>query len=223
MGCMEMSTTVYTGASATPDTGQLKGTKSEWNNIQNVRGWGNFISKRRGIQTGVTSAYGTLGIFDLKNDGDPLSQNKILVVNTNGDFVLYDYSELVVVFDFLFSQNVPLGLQSQNGTWFSMAPNNAGQLVVTVISAPINTISSNLIVLNYQFFGFQMASNVYRVRVDSIQQALTTQSYSQTGGTVVYQTIQAFNYGFGVIFQDQALNNWMLSIQNSGSLTLTIV
>lgn len=218
-----MSNTVFTGASTNPDSGSLKNEIGEYNGLQNIRGWGGFIAKRRGIQSSVELSSGILGIFDLYNDGDPLSPNKILVVDTNGDFVLYDYSELITIFDYLFSNGIKLGLQSPDLNWWSVIPNDSGELVATVISTPISTISSDLQVTQDQLFGFQMSSNVYRLSVDPTLGELKITSYNTTSGTIDYTQSQNFVTGVGPVFQTSDLNHFRLTINNSGELVLTVL
>lgn len=217
-----MSNTVFTGAASNPDSGSLKNTSSEYNGIQNIRGWGNFIAKRRGIQNSAIIDSGIMGMFDLYNDGNPLSPNKIMVVTANGDFILFDYNELVIFFDYLFSPGIKLVLQSPDGNWWSVAPDEDGILTTTVVSTPSNILTEDLIIENNQFFGFQMSLSIYRLNVTTSGELQIT-SFATTGGTVVYNQNQPFQNGVGPIFEDAAFAHWRLEIGNDGSLTATTV
>lgn len=218
-----MANTLYTGANLESDVGHLKGDPRAWDNLQNIRGWGNFIAKRQGIQNSVSSSYGTMGIFDLRNDGDPLSPDKILVVNTNGDFVLYDFSEFVVVFDFMFNTGINLNLQAPNNTWFSVRPDEDGEITTTFIAAPVTTISSDLLILQDEYFGFQMTSNTYRLNVNGTTGELQVSSYGPSTATTAYSSNQSFVKTVGPVFQDEFLQRWRLSVSNIGELTLTAI
>lgn len=219
-----MSNTVYSESSLSPDLGLLKRSKGEYGNLQNFRGWGKKIAKRRGIQFSQSQESGIMGIFDLRNDGDPLSPDKILVVNGDGEFVLYQYSEFITVFNFLFATGFKLVLQSPDLTWWSVAPNTTTGIPESiVISTPVSTISTDLEVSQSQYFGFQNTSNIYRFTVDSGTGSLQVTSFAYTTGTVVYSQNQAFVNGVGPVFQDETLSRWRLQINNSGALITTSI
>lgn len=219
VGGFTMPTEVKQKFQIAPDTGSLKQTNGEYSNIQNIRGWGGLGSKRRGVQFSAAIGGGVMGMFDLFNDGDPTSPNKILVVGGDGIFYLFDYTEFVTVFDFMFDIGVKLGLQSPDLNWWSIFPDSTtGILSATVISAPINTISSDLFITQNQHYGFRNSTNIWRLKVSSSFGNLQTSSFALTQSTVLYSSIQAFVNGFGPVFQDESLNNWRMTIDNSGIL-----
>lgn len=202
-----------------PDTGELKHSDGEFSNLQNIRGWGKLGSKRRGIQFSTSLSGGVMGMFDLQIDGDPTSPNKILVVCTDGNFYLYDYSEFITVFDFMFDTGFYLLLQAPDLTWWRVSINaTTGIPNITGVVAPINTITQDQFIPQSQIYGFKNSSNAWRIFVGSAGN-IKTQSYATPASTVLYTSNQAFETGFGPVFQDSTfLNNWRIKVANGGIL-----
>ncbi len=225
-----MSKTVLTNFAAVPDVGELKREKGEYANLQNVRGWGGFGAKRRGVQNFPRALdSGIMGMFDLKIDGEPLSPDKILVVTQGGDYVLYDFTELISVFDFLFDAGVALYLQSPNLGWWDITPTtgDAGGLINPLgVAAPSSSISADLSVDVNQLFGFEDSTGIWRMYVDTsnpVVPSLSTKRYSTASSITGYTSTVAFATGVGPCFQTTDLQRWRLTIDNSGILTLTSI
>ncbi len=90
-----MSDAILTGFSLKPDLGRLKTQVGEYYGLQNIQGRGKAGKKRRGVKPKASFTSGVMGIFDLYNDGDPLSLNKFLVITQGGTFTLYTTTDLV--------------------------------------------------------------------------------------------------------------------------------
>lgn len=212
------------GATLAPDVGNLKKLPGEYDNLQNVRGWGMRIAQRRGIGVGVTISSGVMGLFDLQNDGDPLSPDKIAVITYDGRLILYDFSELTTAFDFLFSTGITLILQSSDDNWWECTVDSTtGLITTTAIAAPATTISEDLDVRQDQFFGFNDSTGAWRVQVDAGTGTLSTRRYGTTTGIEVYSSNQAFVKTVGPVFQDSQLVRWRMGIGNDGLITTTAI
>lgn len=85
---------VQAGAQLSTDTGELKGAETGFDFLQNVSGFGSHIAKRKAVTHKVTVPSGIMGIFDLLNDGDPKSPDKILVIGAAGIWYTYNWSEI---------------------------------------------------------------------------------------------------------------------------------
>ena len=203
--------------------GLLKRAPGEWQVLQNLRGWGDRIKRRQGTRTSVTLDTGIMGIFDLAVDGDPLSPEKILVIGFDGTFNLYDFSELVSIFDYLFSTSTLLYLQSPDLNWWDVTPDSGtGIISPEVVAAPGTTITSDLNVFQNQLFGFLDSTGVWAISVGT-QGSPVTSRYGLASGETLYTSTQAFESGFGPVFQDNLLTRWKLGINNAGALTTEVV
>ena len=212
-----------TGASASPDTGLLKKEAGEYTFLQNIRGWGGRTAKRTGVQFSA-SVTNVMGIFDLQNDGDPTSLDKILVVDGDGDLVLYDYSELVTIFDYLFSTGITLSLQSSDLNWWDITPNTTtGVISPTVVTAPASTRSTDLSISQSQTFGFIDSTGIWRLQVDSLDGTVYTTRYATATSTNSFTTNLGFATGVGPVFQDELLTRWRLTVSTAGQLTATAI
>lgn len=207
---------ILKGFTQSPDTGLLKNGINEYENLQNIRGWGDLGSKRRGVQTRVTLDTGIMGMFDLKIDSDPTSPDKIAVFTNGGDLVLYNYSELISSFDFMFETGITLALQSPDLNWWKLDVSSTFPLGTTGIVAPSTTISQDLNISQNELFGFQDATGVTRVFIDD--KIIETKRYNLSTPVVSYSTVQAYTNGFGPVFQDSLLQNWRLVVDNTGAL-----
>jgi hypothetical protein len=209
---------------SSPDMGDLKREPGEYQGLQNVRGWGGLGSKRRGVQSSVTLDYGVMGIFDLQNDGDPTSLDKIIVVDNNGDITSYDFSELTTIFDYLFDTSVQLAIQSPDLNWWDITPNTTTGIVTpTVIATPSSTISTSLELSQNETLGFLDSTGVWRLSISGNSGTITTQRYGLASSATTYTTIQAFTNGNEPIFTDQFLTRWKMSIDNSGLISTTAI
>jgi hypothetical protein len=216
-----MSKTILHDFSAKPDQGNLKRQAGEYAFMQNVRGWGQRGKKRQGVQTRATLEFGVMGIFDIKVDGDPLSPDKILVYDNNGSIILYDWSELISIFDFLFDTGSELDLQSPDLNWWKVAVDVSGAITVTGIAAPGTTISSDLFVAQNALFGFKFSTTISRLYIQA--GTIKTGIFGPSTPVTSYTTAQSFETGFGPVFQDGNLDNFRLSVDNTGSLNSTQV
>lgn len=211
-----MSKTVLTKFRALPDQGNLKRQAGEYAFTQNVRGWGNRGAKRTGIQTRVTLDAGVMGIFDLKIDGEALSPDKIMVYDYNGDIILYDYSELISIFDFLFSSGSALYLQSPNLNWWSISVTANSSIMETQVAAPVTTISEDLQIAQNEIFGFNNTTVFNSIYISSGN--IKTKIYGLSTPVTNYTTTQAFVNGVGPVFEDSNLNRFRLIVANGGIL-----
>lgn len=211
-----MSKTILTEFKAVPDQGNLKRLPGEYAFTQNARGWGKRGKKRAGVQTRVTLAYGIMGIFDVKVDGDPLSPDKIMVYDNNGTITFYEFSELTSIFDFLFDTGSSLNLQSPNLNWYNITVTAGGILGTTQIAAPGTTISSDLRIDQNQLLGFNKTTTFVRLYIEA--NFVKTKQYNLSTPITSYTTAQAFTTGFGPVFQDANLLNFRLTVNNSGAI-----
>lgn len=224
-----MSKKVLTGFATVPDTGSIKSEPGEYESLQNYRGWGKFGAKRQGVQTCFTQAFGVMGMFDLKNDGDPTSMDKILIVDANGSITLYDFTDFIIAFDYEIdtTNGGHLVLQSPDLNWWQLEPNTSGVLQITGSSAPGTTISTNLRILQNQYFGFLDNNNLWGMYVDAggVTPLLKTKQYSKSLVPVTkYTTIQGFTTGFGPVLQDTLGQQWWrIGISNAGAITYTSI
>ncbi len=221
---------ILSGAAAVPSLGLTKTQDDEYSALQNVRGYARFASKRKGVQGMVTCAYSVLGIFDLKIDGDAYSPDKILVYLRDGSISLYDPTELMVLFEWLFDSTIPLYLQSPNLDWWDVTPAAlTGFVPCNGVSAPASSLSADLFIPGNALFGFVASSTkIYRMFVDDQTNpgvpSLATREYGIASAVTSYSSTQAFATGFGPVFQNAAsLKNYRLNIGNGGVIQLTQV
>lgn len=216
-----MPSNIMTDAFLTPDVGLLKGTDSEWDNLQNLRGWGKRIARRRGVRQSLSFDSGVMGIHDLLVDDDPTSLDRVLITLNDGSIVFVTNDEIFVAFTYLFNGGT-LALQSPDNNWWNITPDSNGLINPTVIATPSSTISTDLNLGFNDTFGFLSSTVIYRLAVDTqgIPNILT---YGLATGENEYTTIQAFTKTCGPVFTAQDLTRWRLTIDNAGSLTTTSI
>jgi hypothetical protein len=206
------------------DMGDLKRTEGEYQWLQNVRGWGGLGSKRRGVESSVIIDSGIMGIFDMRNDGDPTSLDRILVTTHDGDIISYDFSELVTIFDYLFAASIQLAIQSPDLNYWDITPNSStGIISPTVIATPSSPSSTQLVLGQNDLFGFLDSTGVWRMYVSGNLGNITTKRYGLASSATTYSTIQAFTNGNEPVFTDNFNTRWQISINNSGILSTTAI
>lgn len=213
------------GFSTGSNVGLTKTRDDEYSNLQNVRGNFLFGSKRRGVQGMVTLSYAILGIFDLKIDGDASSPDKIAVYDGSGSIVIYNPTELIVLFEFLFASSIYLNLQSPNLDWWEVYPDaTTGILQCNGIAAPATTISSDTFIPVNALYGFTASSTkIWRLFVDLqniSNPAISVREYGPSSAVTTYSSVQAYTTGSGPVFQDNLLRNHRLRVANGGFLEL---
>lgn len=211
--------------------GKLKTDDGQYSVLQNVRGWGGLGSKRRGVRTSARMSSGIMGIFDLKSEGDAATLDKILVVTANGDLNLFDYSELITVFDYLIEDGAGLVLQSANLSWWDIDPASGNGVIRTEgVAAPSSPRSTDLNIQQGQLFGFADSSGIWRRFVfeqvgisGSKIGFLRGRRYALHEATTSYSSDLAFSTGVGPVFQTAELQRWRWTISNSGISRLTSI
>lgn len=216
-----MPTKIIEQAFLTPDSGLLKGKPSEWQNIQNFRGWGNRITRRRGVRNSQIFSSGVMGIHDLLVDDDPTSLDRVLITLNDGSLVFLSNDEIFASFTYLYTTGT-LALQSPDLNWWNITPSSSGVIAPIVIATPSTTISSDLSINNNQLFGFQSSTVIYALYVNTIGTA-EIKTYTLTGSENIVTTQQAFISGVGPVFQDTDLNRWRIQINNAGELVTTAI
>lgn len=215
------------GFSSKPYTGLTKTDDHEYSVLQNVSGFGGFGAKRRGIQGMATLSSGILGIFDLKVDGDADSPDRFMVYLYNGTVVIYEPSELTVLFEYLFESTITINLQAPNLTCYSLIPDTSdGTLILTEIATPGTLTSSDLFVSATDLLGFVAStSKIYRLMINTsiTPPALAVREYGTASSVTSYSTALSFAAGYGPIFQSNDLINYRLGVNNSAELILTEV
>jgi len=211
---------ILQGFSNLTDVGLLKLRDNEYPVLQNIRGF--TRAKRNGILSKAVLTSGIMGVFDLKVEGDPYSPDKILIVTRNGEFVVYEFSEISTVFDYLFATGITLNLQSPDSNWWSVAPDaSTGILIKTGISAPSTTRSTDLFIGAGQLLGFIDASGVWRIYVQDGN--IRKSRYATSTATTNYSSALSFVTGVGPVFEDTDLERWRITINNSGNLITTSI
>jgi hypothetical protein len=217
--------TLLTGFTAVSNVGLTKTKDSEYSNLQNVRGNFKFGSKRRGVQGMVTLSNAVLGIFDLKIDGDADSPDKIAVYDGAGNIILYDPTELTVLFEWLFASTVYLNLQSPDLNWWEVYPDaTTGILKCNGVAAPASTTSTDLFIPNNALYGFVASTTkIYRVYVsiENINQPrVAVKQYGNSSAVTTYTSVVGYTTGSGPVFQDNLLRNHRLRVLNGGFLNI---
>ncbi len=210
------------------DTGSLDLKPGEYESLQNIRGYGGLGTKRQGVQPRLTLSYGVMGMCDLKVDGDPTSPDRILVVDANGSFILYDYSEFLASFAYLFATGIKLNLQSPDLNWWALTVNSStGAINVTGIAAPTGALSADQSIRQDELYGFAFATGIWRLSVVATglgTPSIQTREYALSSATTTYSTAVSFNTGYGPVFQDDTgTQRWRLSIANGGATQITSI
>jgi len=207
----------------TPDTGSLKNTSGQYDFLQNVRGFGGLIAKRNGILNIDELDAGVMGIFDMYRDGDPTSPDKVLVVDGDGDFQVYDWTELTTVFNYVISDGGTYYQQSADNSWWQIYPDSGtGQLVVAGVAAPTSTRSTDLIVAQGEIFGSVDGTTTWRFFVENTYPpvANAVQEYGAVSADATFSSI-AFTKAVGLVFELDTLERYRVGVDNAGALTLT--
>lgn len=216
------------GFAAKPDLGATKTAASEYLGLQNIRGRGYYGFKRQGVQYKASFTSGVMGIFDLAIDGDPLSLDKIMVIS-RGRLTFFVWSEFVNTFNYLFAAGTKLNLQAPNLQWYSVAPVSASNPAweILPISAPVITLSVNLVVSANQLYGFADSTGAWRMFTSIIPgtdvATIESTRFNPPSALTTYSSAQSYNTGFGPVFQDNTTSpqNWLLSVTNAPALSLT--
>jgi hypothetical protein len=215
-----MARGLFTQSVLAPDMGNLKGSQSEWENLQNLRGWGNLISRRKGVRSSLIMESGIMGIHDLQTTEDPTSSDKILLTLNNGSLVFLDYSEIYTAFNYLFTGSAKLALQSPDDNWWDVTPNSSGEINPTVIATPSTTISTDLNLGVTELLGFESSSVIYKMSINDLG-AVEIDTYGLSPSETEYTTTQAFTKLVGPVFTSGNLQRFRLTCDNAGSLTTT--
>lgn len=222
---------VLTNFTESPDTGRLKKDNGEYSFLQNIRGFGGLGSKRFGIRTSDVLTSGIMGIFDLKIEGVAETQDKIIIITANGDVNVYDYSELIAVFNYLIADGASLVLQSANSSWWDIDPQTGnGVLRTEGVAAPSSTRSTDLNVKQGELFGFADSTGIWgryvqeQISVGGSKMGfLRGRRYALHEATTTYSTDLAFTTGSGPVFQTSDLQRWRWSVTNQGISRLTSI
>lgn len=230
-GCMKSVKPIMKGFAQSPDVGRLKTANSEYLLLQNVRGFGGLGAKRRGVQTRVILSSGIMGFFDLKVEGDPTSPDKIAVVTSDGSITIFDWSEFIATFEYLFATGIKLNLQAPNLVWYSVEPTSASNPAwkVTEIATPVSTTSTDLFIESNDLFGFNDASGIWRMYPKYVGAATIPgvgANRFATGSAITnFASAQSFTTGSGPVFTDEKATpqRWRLSVTNALALKFTSV
>lgn len=215
-----MARDIFIQSFLAPDVGSLKGTDSEWDNLQNLRGWGNLISRRKGVRSSLVMESGIMGIHDLQTADDPTSLDKILVTLNNGSLVFLDYSEIYTAFNYLFTGSAKLALQSPDDNWWDVTPNSSGEINPTVIATPSTTISTDLNLGVTDLFGFESSTVIYKMSVNDLG-GVELDTYGLSPSETEYTDTRAFTKLVGPVFTSGNLSRFRLTCDNAGNLTTT--
>ena len=209
------------GFDVKPDLGKLKRAPSEYENLQNVRASGDRGQKREGIAPVYSFSSGVMGIWDLKTDDDPTSNNKVAIWTRDGTMTLFELSEIISSFEYLIDTGITLYLQSPDLNWWSWAPNSSGLMVGTVVAAPSSSQSTDFNVAVGQLFGFEDATGIWRLK--TVNGFYQTQRYALAPYTTLYSTTLSIATGAGIVFEETNLNRVRISTNNAGSLITTVI
>lgn len=222
---------ILKGFSQVPDVGSLKTDNGEYSFLQNVRGFGRLGAKRLGVQSRVVMESGIMGMHDLKIDDEPTSPDKIMIVTYDGSITIFDWSEFIVVFDYIFSTGFHLNLQAPNLKWYSVVPTSptVGSWVLTEIAAPASTIATDFPLAANQLFGFQDASGIWRMHPRYLSglafPGVGATRYAAGIAVTTYTADRSFVTGVGPVFTDEkpTPQNWRLTVTNAPALMMTSV
>ena len=208
-------------ADLTPDTGSLKNTPGQYDFLQNVRGYGGIIAKRNGIRNITALDGGIMGIFDIYRDGDPTSPDKILVVDGEGNFQIYAWTEFTTVFNYTVADGGTFAQQSADLNWWSIAP-GTNSITVTGIAAPATTRATDLVVGQGEIFGSVDGSTTWRYFVANQYPPVANaiQEYGAVSSDTVFSTL-AFTSAVGLVFEVDTLERYRVGVNNAGELTIT--
>lgn len=207
----------------TPDTGSLKNQVGQYDFLQNVRGFGGLIAKRNGVKTIDELDAGVMGIFDMYRDGDPASPDKVLVVDGDGDFQVYDWTEFTTVFTYVISDGGTYYQQSSDDAWWQIYPSTGtGQLVVEGVAAPASTRSTDLVVAQGEIFGSIDGTTTWRFYIENEYPpvANAVQEYGVVSADATFSSL-AFTKACGLVFQLDTLERYRVGVDTAGALTLT--
>lgn len=209
------------GFSQKPDQGKLKRAPSEYENLQNISGRGSKARKRQGV-TGITSlSTGIMGFFDMKVDGDPQSNDSVMVFTHGGDWVLYAIEELLTTFDILMATGVTLYMQSPDLVWWSCAPDSSMIFTKTAVAAPASYTTADFNVALGQIFGFADSTGI--TRIYSSGETMYLKRYATAPYTTLYSTTLAIGTGYGIVFEESDLNRVRYSVDNSGLTQIDVI
>lgn len=212
----------------TPDTGSLKNNAGQYDFIQNVRGYGNLITKRQGVRNVGSVPLGVMGIFDLYRDGDPTSPDKVGIIDGVDTLWIYDWSELTAAaagFQYLIADGGTFLQQSPNGTWWQIYPVTTGpRLEVKEVAAPSSTRSTDLVVHQGDLFGSLDGSTTWRFFIDNSYppNACALQQYGPMLADTTFSTL-AFTSAVGLVFELDTLIRYRIGVANDAALTITEV
>ncbi len=219
-----MPKTILQQFTATPDTGSLKNTLAQYDFLQNIQGRTGLGRKRNGVQWRADLDSGCMGIFDLYNDGDPTSLDRVAVITGDGDMEIFRLSELLSMFTYAIDTGGAFYQQSADNSWWQIAPDSTtGLLSVTGVAAPSSTRSTDLVVEQGHLFGFEDASGIWRMYVNNEYPpsiAPATERHATTSIVTTYTSI-AFTKSVGVVFELDTLDRYRLGVDNAGALTIT--
>jgi hypothetical protein len=206
-----MSKGVLQGFSAVPDVGNLKLNKDEYAGLINIRGFGRLGAKRTGIRTLASYDSGVMGIFDLRNDGDPGSADKILVVLQNGDLVTYSQSDFDPQFYWGFELGSGITMQSSDGRWWDLkADPDLDKLYLNEVAAPAYQRNSNFTFSSGQWVGFSGTLGIERLWVED--KKFKVQRYGFGEPKFLFQYNVGFRYPWGPVFTQDSGTRWRVGV-----------
>lgn len=218
---IDSTTKLLQGFNCLTDSGALKNLDGEYPYLQNIRGWGKYGTKRKGIQTIRNFDSGIMGMFDLKIDGDSTLPDKVLIVTYDGSIWLFNSTEIVSSFDILFASGIKLFLESPNGEDWNITPAAATGIITPTSTAAIPlTNTTDYFISNSTTLGFATTSNIWRLYLDDDGTPIT-ESYPLLGGASGITANMAFITTKGLVFESSTGVRRRLTINNSGALVTT--